>query len=75
METLLTERNLEYVFNYFDADKSGKLSISELKKIIGIFGSNESVDKLVDEIMKEHDANQDAQISYMEFKDLMKKIL
>ncbi len=73
-ETLLTEKNLEYAFDYFDKDKSGKLSLKEIKKILGI-NNNKSEDALLEEIIKNNDTNKDGEISYLEFKNLMMKFL
>lgn len=75
-EMLLSEKNLEYAFKCFDTDKSGKLNTTEIKKILGVMSSNDkSNDKLVEQIILENDANKDGEISFIEFKNLMKKII
>jgi len=74
-ETLLTEKNLEYAFNCFDDDRSGMLSINEIKKILGVVNGDKTADSIILQIMKQYDTNQDGQISFNEFKELMKRLL
>ena len=71
-ENLVTEKNLKYAFDYFDKDYSGFLSPDEIKEVLGINGENEDANKLVNEIIKDVDINGDGQISYEEFKTMMK---
>ena len=71
-ENLVTEKNLKYAFDYFDKDHSGFLSPDEIKEVLGINNENEDANKLVNEIIKDVDINGDGQISYEEFKTMMK---
>jgi len=54
----------------FDNNKDGKLSASELKLILGT-----SDNELINELISNIDKNNDGEISYQEFSDLMKEIL
>ena len=54
----------------FDNNKDGKLSAEELKLILGT-SDNEYISEIIEQI----DKNNDGQISYSEFSDLMKNIL
>ena len=74
-ESLMTENNLELAFNYFDDDKSGKLSMVEIKRILGVAKGDKEGHFIVEQIIKENDTNDDGEISIDEFKKLMKKIL
>ena len=40
-EIVLSEKNLEMAFSFFDKDKSGKLSAEELKHVLGIAGDDD----------------------------------
>jgi Ca2+-binding EF-hand superfamily protein len=60
-------------FNYFDKDKSGKLSAEEIKVVLGVLGDDKEGGELVKNIIKEVDVNGDGEVSYDEFKNLMKK--
>jgi calcium-dependent protein kinase len=74
-ELILTEKNLNNAFSHFDDDKSGKLSILEIKKVLGFFEEDEESMKLMKTMIKEHDVNGDGEISLEEFKNLMRKII
>jgi len=70
---LLNEENLIQTFMLFDRDFSGKISVNELKKILGEGCIvNEDVWK---EILDSIDANSDGEISFREFKEMMKKMI
>lgn len=73
-EKLCTEKNLQIAFDLFDKDKSGGISSSELKHILG--DSNVNVKEEVwKDMIKEIDSNCDGQISFDEFKDMMLKVV
>ena len=72
-ENLVTEKNLKYAFHYFDKDHSGFLSPDEIKEILGLNYDNDECNKLVNDIIKDVDINGDGQISYEEFKTMMKR--
>ena len=72
-ENLVTEKNLKYAFHYFDKDHSGFLSPDEIKEILGLNYDNDECNKLVNDIIKDVDINADGQISYEEFKTMMKR--
>ena len=67
-EKLLSEENLIYAFNFFDKDNTGKISIAKIKNIFVGSKVNEAVFK---SIINEVDQNQDGEIDYQEFKDMM----
>jgi calcium-dependent protein kinase len=72
-EKLLTEENLQGAFDMFDKDKSGKITIEELKNVLGK-GANIS-ENVWKQIMLEIDGNGDGEVSYKEFREMMIKIL
>jgi len=56
----------------FDKDDSGSISATEIKEALGMTGDNSMNDKIQD-IMNQVDDNGDGEISFDEFKDMMKK--
>lgn len=73
-EKLCTEKNLQIAFDWFDKDKSGGISLSELKHILGESNVN-TKDEVWKEMIKEIDSNCDGQISFDEFKEMMLKVV
>lgn len=69
-EKLLSRNNLEIAFKSFDTDKSGTISLEELRAAIGT-NANEKVWK---ELLAEADENNDGEIDLTEFKNLMMKV-
>jgi len=70
---LLTHEKLELAFNLFDKDGSGSISSSEVKEVLGV-GKNID-EKVWNDIIKEVDANGDGEISFVEFKTMMERLL
>lgn len=70
-ETLVNKSNLETAFSAFDRDKSGKISIDELKEMLG--SGVETTDKLWEELIRDVDLDGDGQIDLHEFKQMMMK--
>ena len=71
---MLSKDKLEAAFKAFDKDGSGKIGIDELKDML------EKNDRLAEdsewhEVIKEADMNGDGEIDFIEFKDLMMKLL
>ena len=71
--SILTENNLKLAFAFFDKDNSGKLSVDEVKYVLGVSKDGGSGDDIVNKVIAEVDLNGDGEISYEEFKSLMKK--
>ena len=67
-KSLLSEENLIYAFNFFDKDNTGKISIDKIKNIFIDDKVNEDVFR---NIFNEIDSNQDGEIDFQEFKDMM----
>lgn len=67
---LLEEKNLKMAFDRFDANKDGSLNKEEIKKVLGVT-DNEYINKLLSHI----DENNDGEIGYSEFINLMNGIL
>jgi calcium-dependent protein kinase len=74
-EILLTENNLNLAFNFFDKDKSGKLSLEEVKNVLGIVSDDPKNKEIVSKIIRDVDTNGDGEVSFDEFKVLMKNTL
>ena len=72
-EKLLKEENLSSAFMLFDQDCSGKISTAEIKKILG--GDSIVNEAVWTDILNEIDVNGDGEISYKEFREMMKKLL
>ena len=70
---LLKEENLMETFMLFDKDKSGQITLDELKNILA--GGSIVNDDVWNEMVSDIDANNDGEISYKEFKEIMKKII
>ena len=75
---LLNEPRLKQAFDYFDKDKSGTISLDELKSVLGETGlqSNEELDQGVwEDILAEADENGDGEIDFQEFKNMMNRLI
>ena len=75
-EKILKNENLEICFKAFDSDNSGNISLDEIASIFNS-GNKDKQDKEELETLKkmiaEADENGDGEISFKEFKDLMRK--
>ena len=74
--TLLTRENLEIAFKFFDKDKSGLLSVKEMKDIFSrndlVFNSNEKeIDKYIHKVLEKYDKDKDGSLSFEEFVQLI----
>ena len=72
-DQLLNNERLETVFKIFDQDKSGKISLEEFKVVFEKANYIEE-DELI-ELIKEVDINDDGEVDWLEFKDLMQKMI
>lgn len=68
----LSQDVLEKAFIVFDTDKSGSISIREIKQFLGVEDENE--DDMWSIVLKEADINGDGEIDMDEFKQLMLKL-
>ena len=66
----LNEERLREAFNLFDSDKSGKISRSEIEKVLKLG----VISKEIDAIMAKHNTNKDGEIDFKEFMKMMKEI-
>ena len=75
-EKILKNENLEICFKAFDSDNSGKISLDEISAIFNN-GNKDKTDKeeleALKKMIKEADEKGDGEISFKEFKDLMRK--
>lgn len=69
-EEIENEANLEMAFNVFDVDKSGKISVEELRRALGVGGEKK---KDLKKMLMEVDNNGDGEIDFGEFKRMMIK--
>jgi len=67
---LLSQEKLKAAFKMFDKDGSGTISKDEIKEALG--GLDE---KIVEDIIKEVDSNNDGEISFAEFEQMMSKMV
>jgi len=70
---LLSESNLRHAYDLFDLDKSGTISVEEVKIIIG--GGKNIPDNVITDLLSEIDKKSDEEIYYEEFREIMIKIL
>lgn len=70
---LLSDEKMQTCFNLFDKDKSGKISVDELKVMLQ--GSNLVDDKVWDDLIKQADTNNDGEIEFEEFRSLLVKMI
>ncbi len=73
--TMLSKQNLISAFKLIDRDNSGMITIDELKAVFGGNHADEKDENLWIDIMKEVDKNNDNQISFEEFTDVMTQLL
>jgi len=64
-KNLLNNNKLQTAFKMFDKDGGGSISIDEIKQVLS-FGQNLD-DEVINQIIKQVDANGDGEISYDEF--------
>ena len=69
---LVTDERLKAAFKMFDKDGSGTISKNEIKEVLG-FGKALDEDQL-NSIVKEVDQNEDAEIDFKEFCDMMRRL-
>jgi calcium-dependent protein kinase len=68
-KNLLSNNKLQTAFKMFDKDGGGSISISEIKEVLS-FGQNLD-EEVIQQIIKQVDANGDGEISYEEFSQMM----
>lgn len=72
-KNLLSDERIKSCFNMLDKDRSGKISLIEFKDT---FGGNDNVDDAVwAELIKQADENNDGEIEYTEFRNLLLKMI
>ena len=75
-DKILKNENLELCFKAFDTDNSGKISLDEISAIFNNGNKdkkNQEELEALKKMIKEADENGDGEISFKEFKDLMRK--
>ena len=71
--SLLQEEKLRAAFNYFDKDKSGDISVQEIKQVLG--SSIVTSDQVWTDLLAEVDIDVNGGIDFEEFKNMMIKLL
>ena len=67
-KTLLCDEHLVYAFNFFDKDNTGKISVDKIK---ANFIDSHVSEEVFRSTFNEIDTNQDGEIDFGEFKDMM----
>ena len=86
LNELLTNDKLQAAFNLFDIDQNGKITVEEIKSLLGGGGNTDNYvlstggqgdvhNDVWRSLMVEGDENNDGEISFEEFKTMMKKLL
>lgn len=70
---MLTNEKMSAAFNLFDIDQNGKITVEEIRSMLG--GEIDSSDINWKELLDEGDNNGDGEISFEEFKVMMKKFV
>ena len=70
-KNLLSNNKLQSAFKMFDKDGGGSISTDEIRQVLS-FGQNLE-ESVVNEIIKQVDANGDGEISFDEFAEMMLK--
>lgn len=70
---MLQDDKLEQAFKVYDKDGSGSISTEEIKDIIGV--GKKIPTAVWTEVVMEVDANGDGEVSFDEFKTMMRKLL
>jgi calcium-dependent protein kinase len=70
-KNLLSNNKLQTAFKMFDKDGGGSISTDEIKQVLS-FGQTLD-EKVINDIIKQVDANGDGEISFEEFAEMMKK--
>ena len=65
---VLSDDNLLYAFNFFDKDYTGKISVEKIK---ANFIENSVKNEVFENILNEIEHNQDGEIDFLEFKNMM----
>jgi calcium-dependent protein kinase len=73
-KVFLNENVLTFAFNYFDIDKSGKITLDEIENIFKGNVVKGSIRESLRTIIREVDANEDGKISFQEFVQVMTKL-
>ena len=68
---MLTDKRLKQAFDVFDIDLSGFITTDELKRVMNLKQEEDEWKRLIDEI----DDNGDGEISFEEFRSLMRELL
>lgn len=74
-QSLLTEDILKFAFKFFDKDGSGSITADEVATVIFQGEDKEVSLKLTEDLIKEMDSDHNAQITFDEFKEMMRKLL
>ena len=68
---------IKFSFNFFDKDKNGEITCEEIKEILlrNVDKKNKCYEDCIKKIIKQVDVNNDGNVSFSEFKDMMKNLL
>ena len=70
-DTYLTDERLKGVFNTFDVDNSGAISVENMRQTFSKFGK-EITQSEIEEVLAKHDKNEQKSINFEEFKAMIK---
>lgn len=70
-DTYLTDERLHGVFNTFDVDNSGAISVENMRQTFSKFGKEITADE-IKEVLAKHDKNGQLSINFEEFKEMIR---
>ena len=69
---ILTKQRIKSVFEFFDKDGSGQISLEEIKQTLGC--QNQSEGKIFKDMIRQIDTDGNGEINLKEFEEMMNKL-
>ena len=73
-QNIINDQKLQTAFDFFDKDKSGSISVDEIKEVLGV-KKKLTDDNIWNELIREADADGNGEIDFEEFKKMMSRLV